>query len=324
MNREPSLASATGTHLDTACRHMQQCKVYTDLMVQLVADPKELENKKYNFCVHKDEAVVGVSRPWDKSQVLKKPNNAYPRIIGNLGDPTYKETVVVQKMIKAMYHFATSLASMQQIINIFNDDTNAREIFRQDGPKRSHGTDSGKAVYYFDEHESTKQNMDKMHHFYTVGVANTVGWAHPNTGDTACSIMIGGLRTVRNGDWLVEAGDLVQWYWTFERDCFDEQGCRKKIFAGQYHDPEYELDGGPDLGNLKKITLDVKRRYMDKQYGSDQGKANQKANSVIRFKRFIKDEDYPRMFDAERVIGRAISSSRANDLLDIKICMQSL
>lgn len=32
-----------------------------------------------------------------------------------------------------------------------------------------------------------------------------------------------------NGDFEVFAGDIVQWYWTFERDCFRQDGSRKGI-----------------------------------------------------------------------------------------------
>jgi len=65
-----------------------------------------------------------------------------------------------------------------------------------------------------------------------VGYANTLGWAHPNTGDTMSTIMIGGLRTVMNGDFEVYTGDLLMWYWPFELDCFEPDG--KRFFTHLY------------------------------------------------------------------------------------------
>lgn len=62
---QPSLAQATNTRLDTACRHMQQCRVATDTMMRFVGnDDEELQRNKYRYCVHKDELVIGVGRPW--------------------------------------------------------------------------------------------------------------------------------------------------------------------------------------------------------------------------------------------------------------------
>ena len=50
------------------------------------------------------------------------------------------------------------------------------------------------------------------------GVSLTQAFAHPHTGDTALSTMIGGLKTIRNGRFPVYAGDRVMWYFEFEAD----------------------------------------------------------------------------------------------------------
>ena len=71
--------------------------------------------------------------------------------------------------------------------------------------------------------------VSNIHDFIAVGYANTLGWAHAHSGDTMTSVMIGGLRTVMNGDFPVFTGDLIQWYWPFERECFTRDGRRKKI-----------------------------------------------------------------------------------------------
>ena len=62
---QPSLAQATNTRLDSACKHIQQCRVSTDDMTRFVLeDGEELQRNKYRYCIHKDELVVGVGRPW--------------------------------------------------------------------------------------------------------------------------------------------------------------------------------------------------------------------------------------------------------------------
>ena len=62
---QPSLAQATNTRLDSACKHIQQCRIATDDMMRFVGnDAEELQRNKYRYCIHKDELVVGIGRPW--------------------------------------------------------------------------------------------------------------------------------------------------------------------------------------------------------------------------------------------------------------------
>lgn len=81
---QPSLAQATNTRLDSACKHIQQCRVSTDDMMRFVnEDAEELQRNKYRYCVHKDELVVGIGRPWCANKtcflnVLASPFNVHP------------------------------------------------------------------------------------------------------------------------------------------------------------------------------------------------------------------------------------------------------
>lgn len=62
---QPSLAQATNTRLDSACKHIQQCRVSTDDMMRFTQNNQvELQRNKYRYCVHKDELVVGVGKAW--------------------------------------------------------------------------------------------------------------------------------------------------------------------------------------------------------------------------------------------------------------------
>ena len=62
---QPSLASATNTRLDSACKHIQQCRVSSDDMMRFVKEnSEELQRNKDRYCIHKDELVVGLGRPW--------------------------------------------------------------------------------------------------------------------------------------------------------------------------------------------------------------------------------------------------------------------
>ena len=105
----PSLASITGTHLDSACKHIQQCKVSFDHMLLFAESADELEKEKMRFCAHKDELIVGIGRPWKKAKTRTLPPCAYPKIVSNLGNINSKEDDRYQlpkKMITFLFHTA--------------------------------------------------------------------------------------------------------------------------------------------------------------------------------------------------------------------------
>lgn len=318
----PSLASATSTRVDSACKHIQQCRVSYDNMLDFVESSHELEQNKMQYCVHKDEMVVGVSRPWNEERVRKLAISAYPRVVSNLGDITthtkYEEPL---KMLKYLYHFTTSIQKRKAIIDQM--DTNPNTV--------DHHAPVG--AHYFSDaagnRSDLRSHLAKMYDFYPVGIANTLGYAHPNSGDTMSSVMIGGLRTVMNGDFEVYAGDQLQWYWTFEVNCFREDGSRKSISdaAGVVcdgGDPEHDYGHvGPQAPPHQN---NARKQYNDLQYGAAKNSKApaDKAKHVARIKPYIRDDSQPRLYDWQRVFGMAISSARPNELMDIKICRQSM
>jgi hypothetical protein len=171
--------------------------------------------------------------------------------------------------------------------------------------------------------------------------------------------MIGGLRTVMNGDWEVHAGDLLQWYWTFERDCFRKDGTRKSYRAfnkrgelvtdvfgmSPFDDLEKEVDedgqllmrddAEPETGekSAKKAKLNhndtiTKKRgnFADRQYGIKPQSLtpSEKSKSVARIKRYMEDPHNPNLYDRTRVFARAIGTARPGESLDIQIGRQSM
>ena len=321
----PSLATATNTRVDSACKHIQQCRVSYDHMIDYVDNAHELERNKMLYCVHKDEMVVGVNRPWKRARVYKSLGvSAYPRIISNMGGITAQRYEHELKMIKYIYHFSTSIRKRDEIVNHF------------DSPGETTLPNNSGGDHYFKEEKNDGQPhtaelrkyLPKMFDFYPVGVANTLGYVHPNSGDTMSSVMIGGLRTITNGDFEVYAGDLIQWYWTFEVRCFDAVGKRKPIVtqAGvvvEGGDPEVSHDGNVD----QPLPLDPRRLYNDYQYGADpfgSKQPSEKAKHVARIKPYVRDDDQPRLYDWMRVFAVAICSAKPNELVDIKISGQSM
>ena len=118
-----SLATATNTRLDSACKHIQQCRVSYDHMLYFVENAHELERNKMQYCVHKDEMVVGINRPWKKKRVINNMGvSAYPKVFTCLGDITQTRYEHELKMIKYLYHFATSIPQRDAIIGHFDNE----------------------------------------------------------------------------------------------------------------------------------------------------------------------------------------------------------
>ena len=326
----PSLASATSTSVDSACKHIQQCRVSYDHMLDFVGNAHELERNKMQYCVHKDEMAVGIARPWAADMARRLPPSAYPRIVSCLGDVTLREEYKdLLKMIKYVYHFSTSIRKRHDIIT---------QMRSRPGHTVGHYNPTNAHVHYFSDANNVAselfKHLSKMHDFYPVGFSNTLGYAHPNSGDTMSSVMIGGLRTVMNGDFEVFAGDQIQWYWTFEKDCFHLASAKRKSIAdatGNVYDGwDPEIDQlqpalGPIHGQLP-MSDDQRRVHNDMQYGrhATENRANDKSKHVARIKPYVRDDEQPRIYDWYRVFATAISSARPHELVDIKISRQSL
>jgi len=301
----------------------------------VMEDGEELQRNKYRYCVHKDELVVGVGRPWDSRTTVKRvANSAYPRVISNLGAlADREETRVAINMIRFMNHYARNIREKQQIINYFTKN--------QFTPARVDGVSlTGKEAFPRLEHNKigTAEYMQFMYDYFAVGFANTLGYAHANNGDTMTSVMIGGLRTVQNGDFEIFAGDLVQFYWSFERDDFEQDGRRKKYIDAWSGDSPGNVDpsvvfgaaqgtnasnaAGQHIAPSWQTSQDaqVRQAYYELGYGQRAGKSK----IVAKIKPYFRDDANPRLMDWFRVFGVAIASARPNEMCDIKIARQSI
>jgi len=327
---QPSLASATNTRVDTAARHMQQCRVSTDDMMRLVNnETEELLRNKFRYCVHKDELAVGVGRPWDPS-VVKKMNNAYPRILSNLGALDDDDTTrVAINMIRYMNHFARTLDERRKIIRWFQSDRHTPAQCKDAGGALQVLPDACQCFANDQGSMHTKRFMPLMHDYHPVGYATTLGYAHPNTGDTMCSILIGGLITVMNGDFEIFTGDPVQFYWCFEKDDFERDGRRREYIDVWTGGAPGNVDPSVERSQNRKRTWkgmddsEIRRATYELSYGQAREKKT-RAKLVAKIKPYCPDDENPRLFDWYRVFGIAISSARPNEMVDIKISRQSM
>ena len=280
-------------------------------------------------------SVTACPRRHTASVVKRTSNSAYPKVISNLGAlQDGADTQVAIKMIRFMNHFARSTKERKQIIEFFIKDEHTGSSFARVGGGRADGpplfeNQGGKMT--------TLKFMPFMNDYFAVGFANTLAYAHANCGDTMTSVMIGGLRTVMNGDFEIFAGDLVQFYWTFEKDDFEQDGRRKEYKdiwingVPQNLDPSFssrmsrkrDSAGQPATHGPTWSTPDdaqIRQAHYNLSYG--QRKDRQKI--VAKIKPYFRDDEHPRLMDWYRVFGVAIASARPNEMCDIKISRQSM
>jgi hypothetical protein len=323
---QPSLAQGTNTRLDSACKHIQQCRVSTDDMMRFVMeDGEELQRNKYRYCVHKDELVVGIGRPWDARTTVKRvANSAYPRVISNLGClADREETRVAINMIRFMNHYARTVREKAHIVKFFQDDVHVPPRI----PNNPMANMRGKEAFHSKPNGSmgTRPFLKFMYDYFTVGFANTLGYAHANSGDTMTSVMIGGLRTVQNGDFEIFPGDLVQFYWSFEREDFQQDGRRKPYLNIWNEDIPCNVDpktvlNAEDPSWQTPADAQIRQAHYDLGYGQ----RADKMKVVAKIKPYFRDDEHPRLMDWYRVFGVAIASARPNEMCDIKIARQSM
>ena len=153
-------------------------------------------------------------------------NSAYPRVISNLGTLSdSSDTRTAINMIRFMNHYARNLVERRNIIEFFKENKYVGPAkYVPDGGGGGEMEDMPEQTQAFKNQNEkgidTRRWMHMMNDYFAVGYANTLGFAHANTGDTMTAVMIGGLRTVMNGDFEVFPGDLVQFYWWARQPCF--------------------------------------------------------------------------------------------------------
>lgn len=271
-----------------------------------------------------------MGRPWVADSARKRTNNAYPRVISNLGMlANDNEGKVPLMMIKYMYHFARNLREKKAIIQWLQIGAAAALPRNEDGRNIR---DKNAIAFTPEQKLKVPLWMPIMCDHIPVGYANTLGWAHPNSGDTMVTVMIGGLRTVMNGDFEVFPGDLIQWYWPFEKDCFKANGERKPysntwtqnaagVLIPPNLNPEYDIQLNDAGGFEPEGGSAARESFYSRGFGDAPGKT---VKLVARVKPYVPDDEDPRIFDSYRVFAIALAAARPHEMLDIKISRQSV
>jgi hypothetical protein len=313
-NDLPGLGTATGTRVDSAAKHIMACKVDTRLLANWIMHPDKhdainiLHNEKMKWCMHKDEIVLNTS----KSE-LDPAVKAYPMVITTLGD--IKDGV--KDYLKALYR-----------------NNNASEFFEKqelhkstvDAHKVALQTLCGLDPNAIDEDKwlGILRQVKSLPDFRCQGVALGQAWASYLTGDTVASVLVGGMVTVQNGHFTMHTGDMVQWYFDFEKGEYDASnrnthGCRN---------PPRPNPGVVDRNQKRERYLDERLYGNSSHMGKNSGQKD--TGTVVRIKSYRMQHAtnshvlLDHYGDKIRIFAKCISGGRPFDAVDIMLMTQSL
>ena len=303
----PNVANATGTRLDSAAKHQIAVRAsYEHLLSWVGYEQVVLQKEKHAFSIAKDDITIGVSKPIRKNENGRgsQRNKAYPSVVTTLArmDQSAKNYLVM------LYHNPTTFQERDALIRHVEMRPDAWD------PSMS---------------EIAKKQIAEMPEFYFVGVSVGFAYPHPLSGDNVCTTMLGGMRTIMNGAFEVDAGDVIQWYWDAETNCFDASGRR--------HDPiDDRRSHGVNAflsGHSQALARDSAKRKTFYERGngvftnsSTDGNVTYNGKQNIALPKSFKParDGRRRIGDAMRVFARAVSGARPYEMFDILIGRQSM
>jgi hypothetical protein len=198
-----SLGSATHTRVDSAAKHIRQCKVNEWLMgVWLDKDAETMHRQKNAYATMKDELVLNVNESLGKAC---RPSEAYPSVVSNFTSLALK----TQTLLTTWYAHKTPPDFFEYQRKIQTKDASLADLILNN------------------------KQVDTIPFFRAQGYALGRAEGNMRSGDTVFSVMIGGQITVTNGNFPMRPGQMVQWYFEFEDAEFDKDGRRNRQLAGR-------------------------------------------------------------------------------------------
>lgn len=306
----PGLPMITGTRIDSAAKHQVACRVDFERMLSWVGhDHLVLQREKMRYCMHKDDLVIGCSVPVRSNEPARANgrNKAYPSVVVTLAD---MQPAALAYLV-ALFHQSFTMAERDRFVE--DVERTVDRFVGGDGNV-----------------ELAKKQIQEMPEFYFVGVSVGTAYAHPNSGDTVATAMIGGLKTVLNGAFAIQCGDDVQWYWDEERACFKQDGRRatRRIAASQGVLTAADVRRFLDANLHDDVDDERRRKFFDRgngNYSAPSRDGNIKGKQRVAFpKPFRWDDANERVYDRRRVFAKALCSARPFEHVDLMIYRQSL
>ena len=303
-DRQYSIGSMTGTVVDSAAKHIRQCKVNTDLMAAWAScDQHQMHQNRYKYITHRDDLVLNVTQKIGRA--LSNKVEVYPSVVSTFADIDTN----MQAALMWLYDSGTPFEFLQKVQALGGKVAALRDTPMRDIPDWI----AQKNLQYDDTELSVaKLNkfLAKMPYLQAQGYAQTVGYGNALSGDTVLSVLIGGIVTVRNGHFPMRCGQAVQWYFNFEKDMFSSQhaagGGAEWDIGSRLTDPVGEpLELTDRRGKMEEMSLRTlfalpKPYVISSQTGT---------------------EHYG---DKIRIFARCIGGGGAHEMVDLQLCTQSL
>ncbi|KAJ1468562.1 hypothetical protein T484DRAFT_3629692 [Baffinella frigidus] len=289
-----SIGNMTNTLIETGARHMQQCRTNYDVLVALADGEDNLLGNDDKWNMAPDELAVSCGKHLIADAAITATKYAYPSVITTLGSMNNKE----KSWIASYYHFMSSL-DKEDWANQTKD--------------------------LLDSEDTPDNKINQYRHFVPVGYSVGKACAHAHKGDTIASVQIGGLRTVLNGAYEVQTGDLLQMYIPDAESCmFNEAGGRKEM--ADVRDVVNHVGGTSDT---KLDSEGVQRRNfytrgLGMKASGSVGRVKEGMFSLKPFMESQNDGGVQYYGDRMRVFAKALSSSRPFEPVDIMVARQSL
>jgi hypothetical protein len=303
----PNLATSTGTRIDSAAKHQIAVRCsYEHLLSWVGYEQIALQKEKHAFSIAKDDITIGVSKPVRKNENGRgnMRNKAYPSVVSTLA----RMEQPAKNYLVLLYHNPRTFQERDEFIRHIERKPEAWD------PSMS---------------EVAKKQLAELPEFYFVGVSVGFGYPHPLSGDTVCTAMIGGMKTIRNGAFEIDTGDIIQWYWSCETNMFDKNGKRYDVIPERrsasvtaYIQDRERAETGD---SIRRRVMAERENGVFTNSQTD-GTVTYNAKKEIAFPKSLRParDGTIRLGDRMRIFGRAMSGARAWEQVDIMICRQSM
>ena len=320
----PGLAASTGTRVDSAAKHTLACRVSEPLMMTWCdsSNPRnQLHTQKMKYCMHKNDLVLNCSQPLNDGSTIVASTKAYPSVVSNLGDMTTSTKAILQYLYHKGNTGSSFLSQKEQIHKAVASRN--KEILTKMG--------------YMDSDDFTRVSCElKDLPFFTAqGYSLGTAYASQLSGDTVGSVLIGGMQTVMNGAFEMKAGQVVQWYFDFETDCFHDKtiektvaGKKRFVWSGmrKLQNPDGK-ENNFDMNKQPTSEMDKRRKIFHERELGDTNSfpKNYQKKNIFYPKAYMLDVDGNDIYaDKIRIFAKCITGARPYEMVDIMMMTQSL
>lgn len=286
------------------------CKVDSKLVKNWIEDTgadaeKKMHAERMRYAVQKDELVMNVSQ----KMIQPAENVAYPLIISNLSELD----VDTKLILYALYASET-----------YDEFMNGKKMLNTHAHQREQRLSPDLQTYIqkaIDTSVDTAKNSSVGYFpfFKAQGYAQGTGFASHISGDTVCTVTIGGMLSVMNGHFTMHTGDLVQWYFSGEEAYFCPDTTSSNLSG------ERCRERSTDNTNKRRKTYHDQRAF-----GMQPINTKHKSMAVFRIKPYrmskTRDgEEYVDFYgDKSRVFAKCIGGAKPYEMVDIMLMTQSL